>query len=668
MPKHRLPQDFPPHLDPLAPSEPLFGSAPLGNHPLQFENMHAPQFEQFCWWLLQRDYDIEGCQLIGGTGREQGGIDLFSYAQNDKAQLIVFECKCWKSFNSSTLRRAITLFLAGPWATPGTRFVLIVAQQSTEEFARAWHNAREELRAREIIGELWTGVHLTERVRLHPDILNRFFPDVAANMYCNEWMRRVDFWMQLQKALVDERSTVRRLAHKFLGQESHDEAMEFELENIHAYENNWSIESPWVHIDALLPNKRFFSGSIVIVVKKQTTSGLTVALSQEWLLKNLFAHTGAPAEHTYRPFIYGPASLHPDSEITIDLHSARLQIPLEGVEAMCRALDKLTPVYIDALHALSQRWGAEDFPFVGHGDDTVVAICSIPTRLWSQILEFVNKHNADAGDSNWNIFDANRHYLKVYTTKPHPDFELGYHAFIRARRDLEGLSYGDSVVLTWDPPNSFENFELGPRRWMQCAETLSWLRDKLIPAVGQWLIERELRASWPWRRPAQRRTLALLWAEQTDIWEHRQLPLLRDERYRSIGLVATTEELQSGLGNGAPRLYLTPKEMHALYLGVATIMQGERGYIPYISSNLGLSRECNSHQDIIQALEQRVLGDLSYPSAYAIRCLLSAMLEGLNNSDDWLEAPDVELIYSALKPLMYHQDIEQLFERHSRWL
>lgn len=668
MPKHRFPQDFPPHLDPLAPTEPLSGSTPLGNHPLKFEDMHAPQFEQFCWWLLQRDHDIKGCQLIGGSGRAQGGIDLFGYAQNDKTQLIVFECKCWESFNSTALGNAIELFLAGPWAIPGTRFVLIVAQQSIEQFSRAWHDARRKLRARKIVGELWTGVHLTECIRLHPDILSRFFPGVATDMYCNEWMRRVDFWMQLQKALVDERYGVRRIAHAFLGQKSREDEAEPQLEKIHAYDNNWSIESPWIHIDALLPNKRFFSGSIGIVVKKRSTSGLTVALSQEWLLKNLFAHTGAPAEHTYRPFIVGPVSLQPNSEITIDLHSARLQIPSEGLDTMCSALDKLAPVYTDALHALGQRWGAQGFPFIDRGSDTVVAICTVPTRLWNQMLNFVREHDADAGDSNWNIFDANPHYLKVYTTKPHPDFDQGYHAFIRARSGLDGLSYGDNVVLTWDPPNSFEDFELAPRQWMTCAETLTWIRDKFLPAVGQWLIEREVHASWPWRRPAQRRALTVLWAQQTRIWEHRQLPLLQDERYRTIGLLATTEELQANMGNGAPQLFLTPSETRKLFLGVVTIMQGGRGHVPYISSNLGLRQECHTHSEIIQALEKRIQEDLSPPSAYAVRCLLSAMLEGLNDNDVWLPVHEVELIYSSLKPLMYHQDLVQLFERHSRWM
>jgi hypothetical protein len=663
----RFPQNFPPHLDPLAQTEAVLGSGPLGNHPLRFDGMHFAQFEQFCWWLLQRDYEIEGCQLLGGSGREQGGIDLFAFSRSDNTQLTVFECKCWKGFEASRLTAAVTRFIEGPWATAGVRFVLILAQDSIEQFARTWHGAREALHARGIVGEVWTGVHLTERIRLHPDILVRFFPDATVTTYCNEWMRRVDFWTQLQKAMVDERTAVRKLAREFVNKEPNDTTAACGMERIYSSPNNWSIDTPWVHIDALLPTIQQFSGSVAVVVKKPSTSGFCVALSQEWLLKNLLARTDAPAEHTYRPFIYGPVSPQQDAEITIDLNSARLQIPPEGVDAMCAALDRLTPVYTDALRTLARRWGAEDFPFIGRGDDTVVAMCALPGWVWQHVLAFACEHDTDAGDSEWHIFDANRHYLKVFTKRPHADFEPGYHAFIHGRKDVDGLAYGNDVVLTWEPPGSFGNFKLDARRWMPCEDALHWLRDELLPAVGQWMIESELRKVRPSRRPELHREMAALWAEQTHLWEHRYMPLLDHENFRRLGLVATTERLQGEMGHGAPQLYLTANERRDFYRAVGIVMEGGRGYIPYIASNLGLQEECQSHRDLIAALNRRADADEPAPSAHAVRCMLSAMLEGLNDEDAWLGEAALETIYTALKPLMLHQDLVALYERHARW-
>ena len=664
----RFPQDFPQHLDPLAQTEPVSGASPLGSHPLSFCDMHSKQFEQFCWWLLQRDYDIEGCQLIGGTGRYQGGIDLFAYARGNKAQLTVFECKCWKDFNARALKDAITRFLDGPWSRPGVRFVLILAQDSLEQFAEAWHEARHALQARQIVGEVWTGMDLTERIRFHPDILIRFFPDATVTMYCNEWMRRVDFWTQLQKAMVDERPGIRKLARQFVDRDSPGSSGSG-IERTYSSPGHWSIETPWVHIDALLPHEQRFTGSIAVVVKKPSTSGFSVALSQEWLLKNLLARVGAPAEHSYRPFISGPVSRQADAEIAIDLNSARLQVPPEGLDAVCNALDRLTPVYTEALRALERHWDAEGFPFIGSGDNTVVAMCSISGWAWQQVIAFALAHDVDAGDSEWHIFDGNPNYLKVFTKKPHADFEPGYHAFVHGREGIDGLSYRNDVVVTWDPPAFLGTFKLASRQWMPCAEALCWLRDRLLPAVGEWLIAREADQVLPGQRAAQRRDLARLWAERSELQEHRCLTVLDDERYRKLGLVSTSELLQGDMGHGAPQLYLSTDETKQLYQALAIVMEGGRGYVPYIASNLGLRDNCETHRDLTEALLRRANADELTPSlsAYGVRHMLSALLEGLNDDDKWLASDAVESIFAALKPLMLHHDLVQLYERHSRW-
>jgi hypothetical protein len=466
--------------------------------------------------------------------------------------------------------------------------------------------------------------------------------------------------------MVDERLAVRKLARQFVGRDARNNT-DSGIERMYSSPGHWSIDAPWVHIDALLPHERRFSGSAAVVVKKPSTSGFSVALSQEWLLKNLLAHVGAPAEHSYRPFISGPVSLQPDADITIDLNSARLQVPPDGLDAMCNALDRLAPVYTKALRDLELHWDAEGFPFVGRDDNTVVAMCSIPAWVWEQVLAFALAHDADAGDSEWHIFDRNPNYLKVFTRKPHADFDPGYHAFIHGRDDIDGLSYGNDVVLTWDPPASFGYSQLAARHWMPCTDALCWLRDKLLPAVGEWLIMRELRQVLPWRRSAQRRELTTLWNERSKLRERRRLPLLDKERYRTLGLIGTTELLQGEMGHGAPQLYLRPDETRKLYLALALVMEGRRGYVPYIASNLGLRDDCETHHELTEALVRRANSDEPTPSAYRVRHMLSALLEALNDDDGWLAPDVVELIFAALKPLMLHHDLVQLYERHSRW-
>lgn len=661
-----LPQDFPPHLDHSVEVEPVWGAPPLGIHPLPFRDMNWKQFEQFCWWVVERDYEIKGCQLIGGTGRSQGGIDLFATSR-DKDGLHVFECKCWQEYDAHSLRDSVDRFLSQSWAQSGCHFVLIIAQPEIGKLAVEWRATQQKLKALGIGSDLWTGLHLTERIRLHPDILVRFFPHATVSLYCNEWMRRVNFMDQLQKALVDDRPSVRKLAQDFVDQGTGDDSQDIQLERVDGDETHWSFNGHWIQITALLPRKRSSSGSAAIVVKKQNTSGLAIALSQEWLLKNLLSHPQAPADHSYRPFIIGPVSNTPDSEVTIDINSARLQISPDGVHAMCKALDQLTPIYIDALRRLERRWEAEGFPVTHRSSDTAVVLCSIPSRLWRNILEFANAHEAGAGDTEWHIFDFNRLYLKVFTNKQHADFEPGYHAFIHAHNESRDSNNSD-VVLTWTPPDSFESFEIAPRRWMSCTQTFHWLCQKLMPAVGDWLINKEIRSYKPWQLKPSRKSLLEIWkTHHVRVWERRQYPLLEGERYRSIGLVATTETLQSSMMDSSPRFYITSDETRKLYRALILVIKGNRGYLSYIASKLILDDRFNSRIELIDALERYIKDGPAIPSAYIVRNLLSALLEGLDDDASWLCKTDTEEIYSALIPLMKHFDIQQLVERHLRW-
>jgi hypothetical protein len=47
----------------------------LGASPFSFSDMSGEQFEQFCWWLLRKDHDLVGCQVLGKQGaKPQGGM------------------------------------------------------------------------------------------------------------------------------------------------------------------------------------------------------------------------------------------------------------------------------------------------------------------------------------------------------------------------------------------------------------------------------------------------------------------------------------------------------------------------------------------------------------------------------------------------------------------
>lgn len=137
---------------------------------------------------------------------------------------------------------------------------------------------------------------------------------------------------------------------------------------------------------------------------------------------------------------------------------------------------------------------------------------------------------------------------------------------------------------------------------MQCTDALDWLRNKLLPAVRQWLIAKEIREFFPWRRVARHKELAAVWDECSQIRERRGFPLIDCGRYRQLGLVRTSELLQGDMGYGSPQLYLTTGERRNLYQALAAVIKGRHGYVPYLASNLGLRDDFGTHLDLSEAL------------------------------------------------------------------
>ncbi len=661
MKKRPYPNDRPQHLQDDAAVNPIFVETPVGCHTLDFTRMDSVQFEQFCWWLLRKDFNLMGCQLIGASGHSQGGIDLFAHDKLRPEQLVVFECKCWRKLTATELKATIARFMNGAWCEPGTRYVLIVAQENLGTCALTWKKESAKLREKGIECEFWTAVHLTKEVQRFPDIIAKFFTPAAAQTFGNEWMQKVGFIERLHKAMTDERAEVREVAYQYLKQTA---TTRENIEEIRHVGNSWQIDLPWVHLHALLPDKHTYPGSASIEIKKADTAGLLVVLSQRWFLNKLAGGQAAPLASPYRPFLVGKSNANKsDDAFVIDLENCRLSLPAEGLEELAYVADKFSAMFIAALEHKEKSWGAEDFPFIGK-DGPYVAICTVPAWLWQKIMDFAWAHDADAGDSEWHIFDKNRHHLKVLTTKPHVAFDLGYHGIFYPRKNLEEISFKEDIVLVWQPPMAEDDCEA--RKWMFCGQALQWLTGKLLPAVGNWLEERGARQKGLFGRQKYRQEFAIWWRDNAEIRDLRTPPLLKNQRYRHLGLMVTLGELQSELHVESRRIYLTTAQIKALYQALLVILQGGFGYAGYIASNLGI--KASSHQEIIVALHGRIEQEELTINNFSLDCVLRAFREALKDDDTWLDATSKQAIFTALTPIMEFVDMCNLFKRHTKWL
>lgn len=666
MPTHsKYPQDYPAHLSKDFDVGYCNDSPPAGRPQLSFEDLNAEQFEQLCWWLIGKDHQIVGCQRLGGPGKKQNGIDLFAFDHLEPSKLLVYECKCWEEFPTDELRSAITKFLNGHWVNCASSFTLIVAQKSIDNLSKEWPIQRDRLHKAGINAELLTGIHLTERIQQFPDVLSKFFPGADHTAFGNEWMRRVGFIERLNKALVDPRPGVVKTAKDYL--ETSDEETSLTVER--QSENEWSLRTPWIHLSCILPHGHFYPGSALVILKREDLVGASITFDQKWVLENLIGTPGAPLKHEFRPFINGvlPDSSKEKERYIIDLKNCRCTLSTEGAEDLAYAADRLTTIFLDSLIQREKAWGASGFPFIRTGDIRI-AICTMPKWLWRDILEFSRQHDYANGDTEWYFFDAAPRCLKPYTKESNTKYQRGYHGIFHASDDLDGLTSGDDIALLWSPPDLIHDRAVSHQHWWSCEYAFSWLKNQLIPEIGNWIARESFNeAKFLLSRQKRKYELLSRWKEHALIKDVRIRPLLENQQFKSIGLRKTVEILQSYFGQ-INKDFISTDEMTALYRALSALLKSSRGYVNYIAGSLSIQHGVESHSEIATILEQRISSDYLKQNSFSVDYTLRAMMEIIGNEDGWMSEDDKNIIFEALKSFMKHYDQGMLIKRHSKWI
>lgn len=661
----KFPQEWASYLQINANIEPILGTSPVGIHTLSFERMSSTQFEQFCWWLLQKDHELKGCYWLGDTGNKtQGGIDLFAYNYRQPSELIVFECKCWKSFDSSDLEKAVNRFLNGSWVHETAYFVLILAQSTIQNLGAKWNELQRKLLAHNVIGELWTGIDLTKRTQNYPSILTKFFPQESIIQFCNDWMVKESFIENLHKANNDPRPTIKRILNNYLNEANE----EINSDQIIETETSWQIKTLELDIYALLPtikNSQYL-GSASITIKNHDTHGVLIVLDQQWLLNNFLGSDGAPLENQLRPFITG---LYEEQYI-IDFKNCRFYLSEHIVKQIAKVADQLTATYLSALQQLEINWEAEYFPFISYGYESKVALCVIDSWLWDAIIDFSYEYDFDNGNTDWHIFQKNPNLLMLLNTK-----EKYFYTVIEAKR-IEEFCNNEQVAILWQPPRDFSLFK--PNEYWGSKTSYRWFINKLIPKIADWLATKEsLKIRDIFNRNGKRalvkRKFLESWQENVFIKNIQIIYLLENHTYASIGLIKTIEVLQ-GFYNGAgrcKRAYFTDKQMKNLYKAISILAKGGRGYIGCIVTKLGIPQtisDISNHDQLNIALNEFIKKNNFPMNTYIIECNMRAMLELIDDNENWIAEHDKTTIFQYLKPFMSFYDQQMLIDRHSLYI
>lgn len=674
-------------------------AAAIGEPLLDFSRMNATTFEKFCWWLLKKEWSLIGCKRLGRSGTEQGGIDLFAFDEQQPEKLSVFECKARKDFTSTNLKEAIDAFLSGSWAGVTRKFTLILAQQDVgRALASRWTEEMGRLKRVGIDAELWTAHTLTLKVQIHPDVLTKFFPWVSVEHHANLWMQRVGFYELVSKAFFDPRERVRDWARELTTQASVDDGpdslshdslstaevalsshVQFDTydarrpalvvdgvyRRVSQTANAWYFNGPWFSLSAILPEGSFSQGSAAITFNRPDIQGLTITLDHKWLLKRFLSGSNAPLTDACRGFIVGKMP-HDSGLYMVDLPHCRFSLEEDGVREIAWVADMLATAMRKSLRSMETAWTAQGFPFVTWGGRKV-GLAAISLEVWNVIRRFADEHDVSNGTTSWHMFDGNSEILKPYHQQSTEHFDAGYHGVFYAVK-IEGLSFEREVVLLWQPDDLHSKPAFSPRGWWACEFAFQWLTETLLPEIKQRIYRRSFGKRWKEiLHRTHARSLAAHLDERFVARDLRQHALMRDGQW-SAGLVESVIVLQRFFHIPAkPEPYIHQRDLDELFRAVALVAQGGKGYVGFAGSKLGLRGVPQDHAALVQMIHEHVRERRVMPNSAVVDNVFRAMLELLDDSDEWLSSAHRETIKAAIEPFARIRDDAALIEQHTRW-
>ena len=474
-------------------------------------------------------------------------------------------------------------------------------------------------------------------------------------------MRQVAFHDSLLQALEDPRPHVSGLARDFIGQ---DRGASEELVTCHTTDQSWFMRRPWIEISALLPvGKKFqYPGSAIISLKLPDTAGVDVVLDQKWMLENLLGHSGSPVSSEARPFLKGTLSQDKTGEI-VELNHCRFIIPPQALKEIITASDALSDAYINALQQQESQWESTGFPIVTWSGPQV-ALCKVDRWAWDWILSFANHHDVHNGTTEWHIFHEARDRLMPYC-------ELGYRGMFWGV-NIPELCSENEIAILWDP--SFLDGRSDRRAAWSCVETYTWIYDELLPAIGRWACANRFTRLQRWLHPkATRNEMAQIEETWNSAWmlnEVRSVQLMHGEAFRSLGLFQTLRRLQGFYNNAGrcSRANFSLEVCMGLYQTVLRLLEGERGYAPYMAANLGLVTKCKDHAALRTHLVEQMKSGTIITGPTVIEYVMRAMLEAISEDDGWIDTRTRNAAFDSLMPWMEFHDRQLLIERHSRYI
>lgn len=275
-----------------------------------------------------------------------------------------------------------------------------------------------------------------------------------------------------------------------------DEKEFFELEEVYQkeYEMLFKKYKRGIGLEAILPKHDNLETECIVYFNSLKARDCMLVLDNKMVLSQLFEGLFTDPRYGTRGFIEYEQTKYKyrdfiDLENTkIRMGNNRINLSIEDIYALCDIVDSYAIKYFEYISAIEDTMKSYSFPLSNRRNN--YKLIALSYNEWRTLIDFTIKHDVDAGKSDWHIFDRNYHYIKVYTNKSHPNYDLGYHAFFRAEFSEDMVLYPE--LVSKDVCITFEYIEDLDRRGLERINekenwnveiAYNWFVNDLMPKV-----------------------------------------------------------------------------------------------------------------------------------------------------------------------------------------
>ena len=177
----------------------------------------------------------------------------------------------------------------------------------------------------------------------------------------------------------------------------------------HITENHGTFVEDHIRLYAHLPNHPHTRGSCLFTLKSVMLRDCMITFDHAEIMSTLLVGVNSGTSFEQRRFFVGTN----DQGYYVQLGNNRFSLTLEELLELCRVVDRLAPVYLDALEKMEHKRQIKRFDKSNTVEDSF-RVLRITRHVWNLLLDFAGQFDMDSGTSEWHLFDSHPSILKVW--------------------------------------------------------------------------------------------------------------------------------------------------------------------------------------------------------------------------------------------------------------